>query len=57
MTLFIPPRSILSSSHCAVGVENGRFVLTGEPTSEDVAIFERWRDEIEAAERELEDPV
>lgn len=37
-----------------ITTENGRFVLTGNPTERDIDTFNKWRDEIEREEHEAD---
>lgn len=49
MTLFLPP----DIKTGIIEVENGRFILKGDPTEEDTRIFEKWREATEKEERKL----
>lgn len=49
--LFVLPN--LTSSF--VDIEDGRFILKGEPTPKDRKTFEKWRAEVKAERREVEE--
>lgn len=50
MSLYVRPENIRD----LIGIESGRFVIDESATPEQVAEFEKWREQVEAEERELE---